>query len=122
MPRYVEAGERAVRLFSPAMAQSPSGYASTLAALADLVTPPTWIILAGELLVTAEWKRALQRRYRADVRVIDLAVVASPPLELLKGTAPKRGATAWLCTGTTCLPPIADLAGIERALEVARAD
>ena len=93
-----------------------------LAAEADLSTPPTWIILAGELPVTAEWKHALQRRYRADVRVVDLAVVASPPLELLKGAAPQRGATAWLCMGTTCLPPIADLASIERALETARAD
>ena len=46
-PRYVEAGERAVRLFAPAIAQSPSGYASTLAALADLVTPPTFVLLAG---------------------------------------------------------------------------
>ncbi len=122
VPRYVEAGERAVRLFSPAMARSPAGFSSLLAAEADLLTPPTWIILAGEPLVTAEWRHALQRRYRADVRVVDLAQVASPPLELLKGTAPKRGATAWLCMGTTCLPPIADLASIERALEVAPAD
>src|SRR5258705_445241 len=82
-------------------------FSSLLAAEADLLTPPTWIILAGELPVTAEWKRALQRRNRADVRVVDLAVVASPPLELLKGAAPKQGATAWLCMGTTCLPPIA---------------
>jgi len=120
-PRYVEAAERAVRLFAPAMTRSPAGFSSLLAAEANLANPPTWIILAGELPVTGEWKRALQRRYRADVRVVDLGEVASPPAELLKGTPPKRGATAWLCLGTTCLPPIADLAGVERALEDARA-
>ncbi len=35
-PRYVAAGERAVRLFAPALAQSPGGCASLLAALAVL--------------------------------------------------------------------------------------
>ena len=87
-----------------------------LAAEANLAKPPAWIILAGERLATGEWKGALQRRYRPDVRVVDLGGVASPPPEIVKGTAPESGAVAWLCAGTTCLPPIADLAGIERAL------
>ena len=121
-PRYVEAAGRAVRLFAPAMARSPAGFSTMLAAEADLWQPPTWIILAGDVLVTNEWRRALQQRYRANVRVVDLASVGSPPPELLKGIAPKRGAMAWLCVGTTCLPPIADLAGIERALDGARAN
>ena len=42
VPRYVEAGERAVRLFSPAMARCTRRvFASMLAALADLTEPPT---------------------------------------------------------------------------------
>jgi hypothetical protein len=31
VPRYVEAGERAVRLFAPSFGQSPAGYSTLLA-------------------------------------------------------------------------------------------
>jgi hypothetical protein len=44
------------------------------------------------------------------------------PAELTKGATPERGVVAWLCVGTSCLPPIADFAGIERALDAARTD
>ena len=90
-PRYVEAGERAVRLFAPAIAQSPSGYASTLAALADLVTPPTFVLLAGDGATCAAWQRALEARLRPGVRVFNVAGAALPA-ELVKGAPPAEGA------------------------------
>jgi uncharacterized protein YyaL (SSP411 family) len=48
--------------------------------------------------------------------VVDLGPVDRPPPSLVKGRRPERGAVAWVCRGTTCLPPVASLADVEAAL------
>ncbi len=111
-PRYVEAGERAVRLFGPALAQSPGGYASVLAALATVEEPPASVLLTGDRKVCSAWQRSLERRLRPTVRIFNVAGVALPTA-LAKGPAPSAGALAWVCRGTQCLPAIADLARLE---------
>ena len=113
--RYVDAGERAVRLYAPAFAQSPVGYASMLAALADLWKPPAFVLLAGDPETCRTWQRALERNLRPSVRVFDVAGIKLAP-ELAKGPAPASGAVGWVCRGTQCLPPLASLHEIERAL------
>ena len=120
-PRYVEAAERAVQLFAPAIARSPAGFSSLVAAEADAIRPPPSVLLAGDPETCAIWQRSLRATPRPGVRVYDVAGVALPA-ELTKGVTPERGAVAWLCVGTSCLPPIADFAGIERALDAARTD
>jgi hypothetical protein len=114
-PRYVEAGERAVRLFAPALTQSPGGYASVLAALAVLEEPPASVLLAGDREVCSAWQRSLERRLRPTVRIFNVAGAALPA-ELAKGPTPRAGAVAWVCRGTQCLPAIDDLALLEVAL------
>ena len=106
-PRYVEAGERAVRLFAPAIARSAAGFSSLLAAQADALTPPTSVLLAGELEACAKWQRDLLATLRPTVRVFNVAGVALPA-ELSKGAAPADRAVAWVCHGTHCLPAIDD--------------
>jgi uncharacterized protein YyaL (SSP411 family) len=114
-PRYVEAGERAVRAFADGLAQSPAGFATLLGALDDVLAPPSAVLLAGDAAVCAQWHRALERTLRPAVRVFDVAGAALPAA-LAKGPAPPTGAVAWVCHGTHCLPPLADLEGVERAL------
>jgi hypothetical protein len=116
-PRYVEAGERAVRLFAPALAQSPGGHASLLAALAALEEPPASVLLVGDREVCSAWQRSLERRLRPTVRIFNVAGVALPNA-LAKGPTPIAGARAWVCRGTQCLPAIDDLARLET--EIAR--
>jgi hypothetical protein len=111
-PRYVEAGERAVRLFAPALAQSPGGYASLLAALAALEEPPASVLLVGDREVCSAWQRSLERRLRPMVRIFNVAGVALPTA-LAKGPTPSAGARAWVCRGAQCLPAIDDLARLE---------
>ena len=115
LPRYVDAGERAVRLFAPALGESPAGYASVLAALAALQEPPASVLLDGDRAVCSAWQRALERRLHPAVRVFNVAGVALPA-ELVKGPTPAAGALAWVCRGTHCLPAIDDLALLEAAL------
>jgi uncharacterized protein YyaL (SSP411 family) len=115
-PRFVEAGERAVRLFAPALAQSPAGYSSLLSALEDAQDPPATVLLTGDRATCSAWQRELERAVRPWVRVFNVAGVTLPR-ELVKGPAPVAGAAAaWVCRGTQCLPPVASLADIEREI------
>ena len=112
VPRYVEAGERALRLFSPVLARAPAGFASMLAALADLTKPPAVVLLAGYRDECIAWQRTLERTLRPTVRIFNVAGVPLPA-ELAKGAAPADRAVAWVCRGTQCLPPIAALRDVE---------
>ena len=114
-PRYVDAGERAVRAFAGSLRESPRGCATLLAALEDVLLPPASVILAGDAAVCAEWQRALERTSRPGIRIYNVAR-AELPAEFAKGPVPAAGAAAWICKGTQCLPPVASLADIERIL------
>ncbi len=113
--RYVDAALRAVRLFAPVLARSPAGFATLQAALEELEQPPTTVLLAGDRAICAAWHRALERTFRPSVRIFDVAGI-TVPAELLKGPVPAAGATAWVCRGTQCLPPIDGLPELEREL------
>jgi len=117
-PAYVAAGERCVRVFASALAESPGGFSTLLEADMVLRAPPAVVLLFGDPRVAAAWQRALESSYRPAVMVFNLADVTAVPGVLVKGTPPADGAVAWICRGTTCLPPIADLAEVERALAV----
>jgi uncharacterized protein YyaL (SSP411 family) len=113
--RYVDAGERAVRAFVPLLTRSPGGCATLLGALGDASVPPASVLLAGDDAICQTWQRSLERVLRPGVRIFNVAGALLPPA-LVKGPAPTKGAVAWICRGTQCLPPIASLAEVERAL------
>jgi hypothetical protein len=54
------------------------------------------------------------------VHVFDLSALDWPPPALVKGKKPERGAVAWVCKGTACLPPIVSLAEVQRLLTAGR--
>ena len=116
-PRYVESGERALRLFAPALERAPSGFATMIFALEDALAPPPIVILDGERTTCAAWQRALERTLRPAVRIFDVSGAAELPPPLAKGARPAEGAVAWICAGASCLPPVTDLAEVERALQ-----
>jgi uncharacterized protein YyaL (SSP411 family) len=117
-PRYVEAAERAVRLFAPQLRASTRGFATIVTALEEIIDPPSTTILAGDPARTGAWHRALAATPHPAARVYDAGDAALPP-ELRKGPAPASGgAVAWVCRGTVCLPPIATLDGVARELRV----
>ena len=118
-PRYVESGERAVRAFAAALRESPRGCSTLLAALEDTLSPPSSVLLAGDVAVCADWQRALLRTLRPGVSIYNVAGVELPAA-LVKGHAPATGAAAWVCRGTQCLPPSASLADVERILAGAK--
>jgi len=115
VPRYVDAGERTVRLYAGALAQAPGGYSTLLAALEDTLAPPVSVVLTGDPAECADWQRALEARYRPTTSLYNVAAVEGLPPALVKGATTARSA-AWVCRGTQCLPPVHALEAIERAL------
>jgi uncharacterized protein YyaL (SSP411 family) len=114
-PRYVDAAERALKLFAASLAEGGGSQSSLLVALDRLHAPPTTVVLDGDVAQARAWQRALERTYRPDVSIVDVAGVQAPQ-PLRKGARPARGAAAWICRGQQCLPPVTTLEAIEAAL------
>jgi uncharacterized protein YyaL (SSP411 family) len=115
-PRYLEAAERTLKLFYAPLERQPSAYVSLATALDEHLVPPQTVVLRGEAGTMAGWQRALAARYRPDTLVVAIPAgqVGLPPV--LDKAAATRGVNAWVCRGVTCLPPISDLAELERTL------
>ena len=121
-PRYLAAAERALRLFHPALAQSPGGFVSLATVLEEWLTPPQIVILRGDAGAIAEWQRTLATTYRPDTIVIGVpGTFRDLPPALDKPIRAETTINAWLCRGVSCLPPIADRSTLEHALESASA-
>ena len=106
--RYLEAAERALRLFYPQMIRHPGGFATMSMALAEHLEPPTLIVLRGESQELLRWQEALAGSYAPSSMVVavDSSQQSLPP-SLAK---PMRTAVnAWVCRGVNCLAPIDDL-------------
>ena len=115
-PRYIEAAERAIRLFYAAMQRQPSAWVSLLAALEEALAPPRVVVLRGDTKALAEWQCALTRRYRPDTLLFALSNDLPGLPSSLNKPALARAVNAWLCLGVNCLPPVSDLGTIERLL------
>ncbi len=120
-PRYLTAAERTLRAFAKELGERPSGVASLLIALEDALAPPTSVLLRGDPASCAGWRRALERTYRPQVRTLDLSHAGELPGALSRPhEAGASDVTAWVCTGTSCLPPIPTLDALESAIAVSR--
>ena len=119
--RYLEAADRALHAFGRELREQPSGMASLLLALEDALSPPTTVMLRGESSTCAAWQRQLERAYRPRVQILDLARETDLPGALARPHAGTPGeASAWVCTGAVCLPPIDSNEALEAALSATR--
>ncbi len=117
-PRYLEAAERAVRSAMPALRRTPWLHCALLDALEEQVTPPEIVIVRGTGRRPAEWARTARLVYAPRRLVLEIpADAAGLPALLAEKTPPESGARAWICRGTTCLPPVDTLSGFTTALK-----
>jgi len=114
--RYLDAAERTLRAFARELGEQPTGMASLVFALEDALAPPTTVILRGEPSICADWQRELERAYRPRVATLDLSRESDLPGALSRPPAGGGAAMGWICTGTSCLPPIDSREAIEAAL------
>jgi uncharacterized protein YyaL (SSP411 family) len=115
-PRYLAAAERALRLFYAPLERQPSSFVSLATALDEYLSPPQTVVLRGEAGALVEWQRALATRYRPDTLVIAIPAGRAGLPPILDKAASVGGVNAWVCRGFTCLPPIGNLAELERTL------
>ena len=117
--RYLDAAERTLRLFYPALAQHPNGYTSLLMVLEEALEPPRVVVLRGPEGQMLEWRQVLDQAYLPATLILALAPGATdlPPL-LAKPVVPEA-VNAWVCQGVTCLAPVDKL---EKLLGVLKAD
>ena len=117
--RYLDAAERTLQLFYPALMQHPGGSASLLMALEEAIEPPRVVVLRGPEEQMRLWRQALDQAYLPATLILALAPGAAdlPPL-LAKPVVPDA-VNAWVCQGVTCLAPVDKL---EKLLGVLKTD
>ncbi|MGQ0750435.1 MAG: thioredoxin domain-containing protein [Betaproteobacteria bacterium] len=114
-PRYLAAAGRTLKAFYPALERQPSSFPSLATALDEYLRPPRIVILRGAIDEIKTWQRALSAACRPDTMIVALAgEAAGLPAALAKPARPAPA--AWICRGTACLAPIAQLNAVESAL------
>ena len=107
--RYLEAAERALKLYYPVLVRQPSGFASMLMALQEYLTPPQIVILRSAPGASAAWRRQLLQHYWPGTLTLALeGEFAGLPETLAKPLS--QEVSAWVCQGVKCLPVIKDCA------------
>ena len=112
---YQAAAERCLKLYFPAMQQYASYHSSLCSALAASLQPPSLLVLCGAANETAAWRAAVQKPYLPDLMIVVLAE-GTPGLPQPLNKPHSDQTTAWLCTGTQCLPPITRLEDLSEQL------
>ncbi|MEX0960814.1 MAG: thioredoxin domain-containing protein [Burkholderiales bacterium] len=114
--RYLDAAERALKIFMPAMRHRPAGFASLCLALAEVTEPTRTVILRGDAPAIVDWRNRLARRYRPDTLVLALDNrLADLPETLAKPAA--SSVNAYLCEGVSCRAPVSSPEQLEQALD-----
>jgi len=114
-PRYLAAARRTMELFAAESSRVPHAFASLVTAMGEYRSPMTLVILTGPSSATDTWRAALAKPYLPAVISLQLPdETAGLPAMLTRtsGTRPQ----AWVCRGTVCLPPIADMESLLVAL------
>src|SRR5579863_284299 len=107
--RYLDAAERAVRAAFSTMRQMLQGCASLQRALNDFLHPRTHIVIrTAEGAEATAWQKAIREipPAAADVYRVPAAGGALPGI--LAAQTHVVGGVAYVCRGTSCLPPIGD--------------
>ncbi|HTV79660.1 MAG TPA: thioredoxin domain-containing protein [Steroidobacteraceae bacterium] len=109
-PEWLAAAERTVRAGWRGIEQRPQGHVAMLAALEELLEPPQIIIVRGAPAQVEEWRGQLARLYAPRRLVLP---VPNDLEDLPAALAEKPGhpqAVAYVCSGSTCGPPVTSLA------------
>ena len=114
--RYLKAGEAAIRSGWGAMCRYPQAHESLLSALEEYLEPHDMIVVRGEPDTLEPWGAFLNRGFfpRRRAFLIPTTESALPGL-LNERKARVGGPTAYVCRGSTCLPPVQsihELAGV----------
>jgi uncharacterized protein YyaL (SSP411 family) len=107
-----------VRSAWPALERAAFAHCSLLDALEEQLEPPEIVIVRGEPKRMIEWTKAAGLVYAPRRLVFAIpADAADLPPALAEKSAPAGGTRAWICRGTTCLPPLDSLSALTNTLK-----
>ena len=114
---YLDAAEHTLKCAWGLLQRAPHACAALLGALMEYDNPGRVIILRGEGETITEWQRQIEPLL--DVRSLVFAIPSSETElpDLISEKKTDRAATAFICTGFTCLEPISELEELRRELE-----
>ena len=112
---FGDAAKSTLRLFQPQFSRHSGGFASLLEALEDWLEPPRLVILRGPTDQVRDWQGRLERRYLPATLVLPLPNGLTGLPQILSKPEGDQ-VNAWVCSGVTCLAPVASWAEMERML------
>ena len=119
--RYLDASERALTLFYPAIRGQAAAYASFLQGLREHISPPDIVILRGPEAAFPPWRDALASAYLPHSMLLFLPnTLTDLPPSLNKPQS--ETVNAWVCRGVSCLPAVNTPAALLALCKPAQAD
>ena len=114
---YLEAAEKTLKTAWGLLQRMPHACAALLAALLEYDDPRRVIILRGREETIGAWQRQLGPML--DVRSLVFAIPSTEQdlPDLINEKKTDQAATAFVCTGFTCLEPISELGELQQALK-----
>jgi len=107
---YLDAAEKTLRVLWNSINRYPVAHGSLLSALETHLSPPEIIILRGEEGLLETWRKLATQSTMPNRIVLAIpSEVGQLPGLLSSKTAPEAGVLAYLCRGTSCLPPVSDI-------------
>jgi uncharacterized protein YyaL (SSP411 family) len=104
--RYLEASARCLRVFQAQLTQQPIAYPTLLAVLDERLAPTRVTVLRGPQAALREWSAKLVAKLGVRDMLLTLPNGMDCPEALAKPESDHP--TAWICSGSACLPPITD--------------
>jgi len=104
--RYLASAERILRLHSAAAGRMPSAHGSLVLAANEFEHPPSTIIIRGTAAESRRWAHTLLGRHLPATMVMSIPNDEQLLPALPYNLKPTAGTTAYVCTGTSCSPPI----------------
>ena len=107
--RDLDAAERTLQLFYPALSRHPGGYAGMLHVLEEAMAPPQLVVIRGPDAGVRQWQQVLVQRYLPSTLILALSGSDAGLSPLLAKPFAPGAVNAWVCRGVTCLPPAGTL-------------
>ena len=114
---YLDAAEQTLKCAWGLLQRAPHACAALLGALMEYDNPGRVIILRGEEEAITEWQQQIDPLL--DVRSMVFAIPAAEKglPDLISEKKTDQAATAFICTGFTCLEPVSDLTELKRIIK-----
>jgi len=114
--RYLDAAERTLRAGWPVLTQYPQAHMSLANALEEFLEPLQIVIIRGDAAEAARWAAQLGALYAPTRMIFAIPRDAEALPPALAAKAPSAATVAYLCRGTTCSAPLADLSALAQEL------